>query len=59
MEYLKLCFGIGLTVAFFWILIKNSRRTNFIHSLLRVDTILGVFAGLYLIFSSLQNLIVQ
>lgn len=59
MEYFKLILGIGLTVTFIWILIRNSKRTNFIHALLRVDTILGVIAGIYLTSTSVYSLLIQ
>ena len=57
MEYVKLLLGIALLVAFTWILIRNSKRTGILHSLIRVDTIAGVIAGLYLIFTSLNSLL--
>jgi hypothetical protein len=59
MEYIKLVLGIGLTVTFIWILLKNSKRTSFIHALLRIDTILGVIAGVYLTFTSAYSLLAQ
>lgn len=59
MEYLKLILGIMLTASFIWILVKNSRRSGFIHALLRIDTIIGVVAGVYLIFTSAYTLLVQ
>lgn len=57
MEYFKFIAGIVLTVVFLWILMRNSKRSGFIHALLRIDTILGVAAGLYLIISSFAFLI--
>ena len=59
MVFLKLILGIGLTVTFIWILVKNSKRTSFINALLRVDTILGVTAGAYLILTSTYSLLIQ
>lgn len=57
MEYMKLLLGIALLAAFTWILIRNSKRTGILHSLIRVDTIAGIIAGLYLVFTSLNSLI--
>jgi hypothetical protein len=59
MEYFKLILGIVLLVAFTWILVKNSNRTSFIHALLRIDTLLGLVASVYLVFTSAYSLLVQ
>ena len=59
MNYMNLILGIVLTVTFIWLLVKNSKRTSFINALLRVDTILGMIAGMYLTFSSAYSLLVQ
>ena len=59
MEYFKLITGVILVIVFFWILSKNSKRTIFLHAIIRVDTILGIAAGLYLVFSSLGSLILR
>ena len=59
MEYMKLLLGIALLAAFTWILIRNSKRTGILHSLIRVDTIAGTIAGLYLVFTSLNSLILM
>lgn len=56
MEYMKLFVGIGILVVFCWILVRNSKRTGILHSLLRVDTIIGIVAGLYLVFTSVLAL---
>jgi hypothetical protein len=58
MEYIKLILGLGLIVTFIWLLIKNSKRTNFINALLRFDTILGLVAGVYLVSTSTYSLLV-
>lgn len=57
MDYLKLVLGLVLTSAFFWLLLRNSDRKGFFNSLLRVDTIIGLCAGLYLVFSSSLSLL--
>ena len=59
MEYFKLIFGLALTATFIWLLLKNSKRTNFINALLRVDTILGLVAGVYLVFTSTYSLLIH
>jgi hypothetical protein len=59
MEYFKLILGLVLTVTFIWLLIKNSKRTSFVNALFRVDTILGLVAGVYLVFSSTQALLID
>lgn len=56
MDYLKLFLGISLTLVFTWILMKNIKRTGFLHSLLRIDTVLGVVAGLYLVINSIISI---
>jgi uncharacterized membrane protein YdcZ (DUF606 family) len=57
MEYINLVFGIILLTAFTWILVKNSKRTGFLHSLFRFDTIVGIIAGLYLTLTSAISLL--
>lgn len=57
MEYINLVVGIVLLIAFTWILVKNSKRTGFLHSLIRVDTIVGIVAGLYLTLTSAISLL--
>ena len=52
MEYINLVLGIILLIAFAWILVKNSKRAGFLHSLIRFDTIVGIVAGLYLTLTS-------
>jgi uncharacterized membrane protein len=59
MEYTKLFLGITLIIVFTWLLFRNMKRSSLLHSLLRIDTILGLIAGLYLvtgfIYSILQH----
>jgi hypothetical protein len=57
MDYIKLIAGIGLLVIFTWILLKNSKRSGFMHALFRIDTILGMAAGCYLVYTSFYSLI--
>jgi hypothetical protein len=52
MEYFNLILGVVLVIAFTWILIRNSKRSGLLHSLLRIDTIGGIVGGLYLVFAS-------
>jgi hypothetical protein len=56
MEYIKIVSGLALLGIFSWILLKNMKRSGFIHSLLRIDTVIGIAAGLYLIITSVSSL---
>ncbi len=58
MEYFKLIVGLGLTATFIWLLLKNSKRTSFISALLRIDTVFGLIAGVYLVFTSAYSILV-
>ncbi len=57
MEYIKLILGIGFLVAFAWILVRNSKRSGFLHALIRIDTVVGMVAGIYLVFTSIHSLL--
>jgi hypothetical protein len=57
MDYLKLILGFAFLVIFTWILIRNSKRSGLIHVFFRIDTILGMAAGLYLVFTSVHSLV--
>ena len=57
MEYIKLILGVVLIIAFTWILFRNSKRSGLLHALLRIDTVLGMIAGLYLAITSVHSLI--
>lgn len=59
MDYTRLFLGIALLAIFTWLLIRNGKRSGFIHTLFRFDTIVGMVAGLYLIISSITALLVQ
>jgi Co/Zn/Cd efflux system component len=59
MGYMNLIMGIVLLAIFTWILLRNSRRSGFIHTLFRIDTIAGMTAGLYLIVTSVYLLLGQ
>lgn len=59
MDYTRLILGIALLAVFTWLLIRNSKRSGFIHTLFRFDTIVGMVAGLYLIISSVNALLIQ
>lgn len=56
MEYTKLTLGIALLVAFTWILFRNSKRSGLLHALIRIDTIVGMIAGLYLVITAVHSL---
>jgi len=57
MKVFTLLLGIALLTGFTWILIRNSKRTGFIHTLFRFDTLVGLVASIYLIISSLNSLL--
>jgi hypothetical protein len=59
MGYFELIIGVLLLATFTWILVRNSKRSGFIHALFRIDTIAGVGAGLYLIITSFQSLVIH
>ena len=59
MDYTRLILGIGLLTIFTWLLIRNSKRSGFIHTLFRFDTIVGMVAGLYLIATSVSGLLAR
>ncbi|MEJ1239650.1 hypothetical protein WBG78_16050 [Chryseolinea sp. T2] len=57
MEYLTLVIGILFTLVFVWLLVRNSKRSGFIHAWLRIETLAGVIAGTYLVISSFAAII--
>jgi hypothetical protein len=57
MEYMKLILGILFLIAFSVILAGNSKRSGFLHGLFRIDTIIGIVAGLYLIVTATISLL--
>jgi hypothetical protein len=57
MEYLKLTLGILLSVAFVFLFIRNLGRKGLIHSLFRIDTVVGIVAGGYLIITAMITLL--
>jgi hypothetical protein len=59
MEYKMLILVIGLLAIFTWILIRNRKRTGVIYTLFRIDTIVGVLAGLYFVLASVKSLLLD
>lgn len=59
MKVFTLLLGIALLAVFTWILIRNGKRTGFIHTLFRFDTLVGISASIYLIVSSLSSLLIH
>jgi hypothetical protein len=57
MEYVNFIMGVGLFVAFTWIFVRNRKRSGWLHALLRIDTITGIVAGLYLVLTSVHALL--
>ena len=56
MEYIKLTLGGALLLGFTWILVRNSKRTGLLHIFGRVDTLVGIAAGVYLIVTAAFSL---
>jgi hypothetical protein len=54
---MKLILGIGFLAIFTWIFVRNSKRKGVIHTLFRIDTVLGMLAGLYLVVTSIDSLL--
>jgi hypothetical protein len=57
MEYLKLFAGIILFSSLAWIFLKIRKRKGFLNALFEIDTMIGMAAGVYLIVSALQGII--
>ncbi len=57
MEYIKLFIGIGLVLVFTWLLVRNFKRSGIMNALLRIDTIGGIIAGVYLVITAIGSLI--
>ena len=53
----KLVSGIALLIVFGWILPRNKERKGVIHSLFRIDTLVGIVAGIYLILTSVISIL--
>lgn len=53
---MKLILGIGILVAFSWILVRNSNRNGILHSLFRFETVIGIIAGVYLVLTAVLSL---
>ena len=56
MEYIKLFLGIGLIIVFTWFLLTNIKRKGIVNALFRIDTIIGMVAGLYLVITSVNSI---
>lgn len=54
MEYIKLLIGLALLALFSLLFYKHSKRSGFMHALFRIDTVLGLAAGLYLVITSVD-----
>jgi LPXTG-motif cell wall-anchored protein len=59
MEVVYLMLGIALLVVFGWLLARNRKRSGFIHAVFRIDIVLGLVAGLYLVVTSLNSLFIH
>jgi hypothetical protein len=57
MEYIKLMIGVGLIIAFLWMLRKNRERAGLMNALLRIDTVMIIITGAYLIIDAVHSFI--
>jgi hypothetical protein len=57
MTVMNLVLGIMLLVLFLWIFAKNMKRSGILHTLFRIETLLGIGAGLYLTITAVIALI--
>lgn len=55
-NYAMLLAGVGLLILCGWLLTKNIKRSGFINFLFRIDLILGIAAGVYLMVTSATTL---
>jgi len=56
-NFINLILGVALSITFIWLFVKGINRTSILHSLLRINTIGGIAAGLYLVFTSSHSLL--
>jgi hypothetical protein len=57
MEWIQLIIGIGMVALFIWLLGKNAHRRGGINAIFRIDTVIGVIAGIYLIVTAAHALL--
>lgn len=57
MEIFKLIVGVVLLGAFLWVLYQNRKRTGLFNALVRIDTLVGIVAGMYLVITSIQAIV--
>lgn len=50
MKYLELTLGLILTVTYTWLVIRRRKKSSFIESIFHFDVMIGMIAGLYLLF---------
>ena len=46
-----------MIIIFVWILLRNRKRSGFVNALLRLDTLMLVTAGIYLIVDAVRTFI--
>ncbi|MBA4054110.1 MAG: hypothetical protein C0490_05305 [Marivirga sp.] len=59
MDYMNLVLGVILMTVFIWLLYRNRNRSGFIQSWLAIETIVGIIAGVYLVFTSVHSLLIH
>jgi hypothetical protein len=57
MDYFKLVAGLLLLIAFGWVMLRNGKRTGFLHAFFAFDILLGLMAGLYLVITSVASIL--
>ncbi|WPP52688.1 hypothetical protein [Catalinimonas niigatensis] len=56
MEYIKLLLGIGMIIGFVWILYQNRNRSGLVNALFRIDNVIIIIVGFYLIITAVYSL---
>jgi hypothetical protein len=57
MEYFLLALGILTTVLFAIITHRNAERKGLLHTIIRVDTFIGIGAGIFIVITSLVSIL--
>ncbi len=57
MNYFNLFLGLAFVAVFFWLLWRNAERKGFVNALFRIDTIIGLGAGIYLVTTSVASIV--
>lgn len=55
MDYIKLVIGLVLIMVFVWIFIRNFKRSGFASAVIRLDTVVAIIVGVYLVVTSFPS----